>query len=218
MSIYPLLKIGIISDTHDDLNSVDKAISIFNREKVSLVVHAGDFIFPGVVERFRELKSSKLVGVLGNNDGEKLGLLKKFEEIGGELKRSDLGEIQDDDNKNLRIAVYHGTDQNLREAAIQSGTYDVFIHGHTHVKRWAQKRIKIYDKEKEIVVLNPGTSNRNFPTFPATGAGWNEDKPTILIYDTITKEARFLLLSEDGRELSSEELANLEQAGRLQRE
>ncbi len=212
------MKIGIISDTHDDLNGVNKAISIFNREKVSLVVHAGDFIFPGVVERFRGLESAKLVGVLGNNDGEKLGLLKKFEEIGGELKRTDLGEIEDNDNKNLRIAVYHGTDQGLREAAIQSGVYDVFIHGHTHVKRWARKRIRIFDKEKETIVLNPGTSNSNFPTFPVRGAGWNEDNPTILIYDTITKEARFLLLSEDGRELSSEELRNLEQAGRLQRE
>jgi putative phosphoesterase len=68
------LKIGIISDTHDDLNSVDSAISIFNREKVSLIVHAGDFIFPGVVERFRKRESAKFIGVLGNNDGEKLGL------------------------------------------------------------------------------------------------------------------------------------------------
>lgn len=212
------MKIGIISDTHDDLNSVDRAISIFNREKVSLVVHAGDFIFPGVIERFRGLESAKLVGVLGNNDGEKFGLLKKFEEIGGDLKRSDLGKIEDEDNKNLRIAIYHGTDQNLREAAIQSGIYDVFIHGHTHVKRWAQKRIKISDIEKEIVVLNPGTANRNFPTFPSSGAGWSEDKPTVIIYDTITKESRFFLLSEDGQELSSEELENLEQVGRLLRE
>jgi putative phosphoesterase len=212
------MKIGIISDTHDDLNSVDRAISIFNREKVSRVIHAGDFIFPGVVERFRKLESAKLVGVLGNNDGEKFGLLKKFEEIGGELKRSDLGEIEDDDNKDVRIAVYHGTDQNLREAAIQSGIYDVFIHGHTHVKRWAQKLIKISDKEKKILALNPGTAHHNFPTFPPVGEGWNEDQPTVIIYDTITKESRFFLLLEYGQELSSDELGKLEQLGRLQTE
>lgn len=212
------MKIGIISDTHDDLNSVDRAVSIFNREKASLVVHAGDFIFPGVVERFRKLESAKLVGVLGNNDGEKFGLLKKFEEIGGELKRTEFGEIQDNENKNLRIAVYHGTDQNLREAAILSGIYDVFIHGHTHVKRLAQKLIKTSDKERKIVVLNPGTAHHDFPTFPPEGAGWNEDKPTVITYDTITKESRFFLLSIDGQEVSSEELRNLEQVGRLQRE
>jgi putative phosphoesterase len=212
------MKIGIISDTHDDLDSVDNAISIFNREKVSLVVHAGDFIFPGVVERFRKLKPIKFVGVLGNNDGEKFGLQKKFKDIDGELNTTDLLEIQDKDNQHLKIAVYHGTDEKLREAAIQSGIYDVFIHGHTHVKRKAEKLIKMSDKEKKILVLNPGTAHHNFPTFPSAGVGWKEDKPTIIIYDTKTKESKFFLLSEDGQELSAQELAKLEQTGRLQRE
>jgi putative phosphoesterase len=203
------MRIGIISDTHDDLEGVQKAIDVFNKEKVSLVVHAGDYVFPGVVERFgglderfRGLESAKLVGVLGNNDGEKFGLLKKFEDIGGELKRSDLGEIEDEDNKNVRIAVYHGTDQNLREAAIQSGLYDVFIHGHTHVKRRAQKG--------KTLVLNPGTAHYNFPTFPPAGKkGWDEDQPTVIIYDTITKESKFFLLS-NGQEVSPEKLEKLQ--------
>ena len=142
----------------------------------------------------------------------------KFEEIGGELKISDLGEIEDDNNRDLRIAIYHGTDQNLRETAIQSGIYDVFIHGHTQVKRWAQKLIKISDEHKKIIVLNPGTAHHNFPTFPSVGKEWNEDKPTVIIYDTVTIESRFFLLSEDGQELSSEELGKLEQLGKLQTE
>jgi putative phosphoesterase len=186
------MKIGIISDTHDDLSNVDKAISIFNREKVSQVVHAGDFVFPGVVERFRKLESAKLVGVLGNNDGEKLGLDKMFQKIGGELKKSDLAEIQDNDNKDLRIAVYHGTDEKLREAAIQSEIYDIFIHGHTHIKRLAQKG--------KTLILNPGTAHYNFPTFPAGWKGWIEDQPiedqpTVIVYDTLRKESKFFSLS-----------------------
>lgn len=212
------MRIGIISDTHDDLDSVDRAIAIFNRQKVSLVVHAGDFIFPGIVERFRALESAKLVGVLGNNDGEKFGLLKKFKEIGGELKITDLGEIEDEDNKDIRIALYHGTDQNLREAVIASGIYDIFIHGHTHVKRLAQKVTKIADKEKETLVLNPGTAHRNFPTFPPLGKGWYEDQPTVIIHDTITRASKFFLLTEHAQEVSPEELGKLEKLGRLQRE
>ena len=57
-----------------------------------------------------------------------------------------------------------------------------------------------------------------FPTFPPAGAGWNEDKPTVIIYDTLTNESRSFLLSEDSREVSSEELENLERLGKLQRE
>lgn len=79
------MKLGIISDTHDDVNNVREAIEIFNREGVQYVIHAGDYVFPGIVMEFKRL-NAKLIGVLGNNDGEKGHLLKSFLEIGGELK------------------------------------------------------------------------------------------------------------------------------------
>lgn len=78
------MNLGIISDTHDDLLSLKSAIKIFNERKVSQVIHAGDYFFPGIVKEFKHL-NGKLIGVLGNNDGEKFGLLKNFQDIGGEL-------------------------------------------------------------------------------------------------------------------------------------
>lgn len=78
------MNLGIISDTHDDLPSLKNAINKFNENRVSYVIHAGDYVFPRVVKEFKHL-NSKLIGVLGNNDGEKLGLLKNFHEISGEL-------------------------------------------------------------------------------------------------------------------------------------
>jgi uncharacterized protein len=51
---------------------------------VRYVIHAGDYIFPGMVKEFRNF-NGKLIAVLGNNDGEKIGLLKNFNDIGGEL-------------------------------------------------------------------------------------------------------------------------------------
>ena len=79
------MRIGIISDTHDDIENVQKAIEIFNTEKVQYVIHAGDYIFPGIIVEFKKL-NAKLIGVLGNNDGERVHLLKNFLNIGGELK------------------------------------------------------------------------------------------------------------------------------------
>ena len=69
--------VGIISDTHDDIMNVRRAIEIFNAEGVDSVIHAGDYVFPGVVKEFEKL-NAKLIGVLGNNDGEKYIYLKTF--------------------------------------------------------------------------------------------------------------------------------------------
>ena len=71
------MKIGIISDTHDDVGNVQRAIEMFNVERVQSVIHAGDYIFPGIVKEFEKL-NSKLIGVLGNNDGEKSISTKKL--------------------------------------------------------------------------------------------------------------------------------------------
>lgn len=58
------MKVGIISDTHDNLPLVDKAIERLNREKVKIVLHAGDYIAPFTVVRFKQLEA-KLIGVFG---------------------------------------------------------------------------------------------------------------------------------------------------------
>jgi len=59
------MKIGIISDTHDDIENVQSAIDIFNTERVDYVFHAGDYVFPGIIQEFSKL-NGRLVGVLGN--------------------------------------------------------------------------------------------------------------------------------------------------------
>ena len=49
------MNIGIISDTHDDVSNLKIAVSVFNERKVRYVIHAGDYIFPGMVKEFRNL-------------------------------------------------------------------------------------------------------------------------------------------------------------------
>jgi hypothetical protein len=47
------MDIGIISDTHDDVSNLKIAVSVFNERKVSYVIHAGDYVYPGVVKEFK---------------------------------------------------------------------------------------------------------------------------------------------------------------------
>ena len=107
------MKIGIISDTHDDFVATNHAIDVFEDNSVEVVIHAGDFISPPIITEFKRLtdKNVKFYGILGNNDGEKKGLRDAFEYIGGKLL-GDLGKIEID---GLRFGIYHDVDLKKRE-------------------------------------------------------------------------------------------------------
>ncbi|MCM8780547.1 MAG: metallophosphoesterase family protein, partial [Candidatus Omnitrophica bacterium] len=69
------MRIGIISDTHDNLPKIDSAVEYFNRQRVGFVLHAGDFVAPFAVAKLKKLDCD-WAGVFGNNDGEREGLSK----------------------------------------------------------------------------------------------------------------------------------------------
>jgi uncharacterized protein len=119
--------IGIISDSHDNMNAIRKAVEFFNKNDVKAVLHAGDIISPFTSKAFKEL-NSKLYFVFGNNDGDKLMLTKRFEEIGA----TSCGEFGDLTIDSLHIALLHGTNEAMVKAIAKSGYFDVVIHGHTH--------------------------------------------------------------------------------------
>ncbi|MBI5683255.1 MAG: metallophosphoesterase [Deltaproteobacteria bacterium] len=67
------MKIGLISDTHDNMTAIKKAVAYFNKERVDAVIHAGDFVAPFAADEFNKL-NCPFIGVFGNNDGEVKGL------------------------------------------------------------------------------------------------------------------------------------------------
>ena len=120
--------IGLMADTHDNLPMVDKAVQKFNVENVGLVLHAGDYVAPFVIPRFKVLKA-RFIGVFGNNDGDHEFLRKRF----GENENLEIrGNFAGIDVDGTRIALLHGSDHELLEALIDSGGFDVVVHGHVH--------------------------------------------------------------------------------------
>ena len=67
------MKIGVVSDTHNNLKNIEIIINLFNDEKVPIVIHTGDISNANTLEQFSKL-NSKLIGVYGNNDRNELGL------------------------------------------------------------------------------------------------------------------------------------------------
>ena len=163
------MKIGLISDTHDNIDNIQKAVWEFNNRQVDVVLHAGDFVSPIAVESFAGIK---LVGILGNNDTDIPGLTLAFNKIHGELK----GEIYEGVYDGVKLVIYHGTSSSKRDFLIKSGKYDLVIYGHTHRKA--------SDTIGRTMVVNPGTAKGWFFGFYAR----------IAIFDTSTKIIEFVNL------------------------
>ena len=68
------MKIGIIADTHDNIAAIQKAVHFFNTQDLKYVIHAGDFVAPFSLKELMKLKA-RFLGIFGNNDGERKGLL-----------------------------------------------------------------------------------------------------------------------------------------------
>ncbi|HIE33704.1 MAG TPA: metallophosphoesterase [Candidatus Altiarchaeales archaeon] len=134
--------IGIIADTHDNIDAIVKSVEFFNSKGVSIVLHAGDIISPFAAEEFGKL-NSKLLAVFGNNDGEKDGLRKKFSKFGFEL--DDLITIE---CMGKQVCIYHGTNKSIVNALLKSRHYDIVIKGHTH-------KVEI-EKCENTLLINPG--------------------------------------------------------------
>ena len=164
--------IGIISDTHDRLPLIDQAVKTLNELNVELVLHAGDFVSPFVVNSFKNLKAP-LIGVFGNNDGDKVSLKQKFTEIRADI-RGNFAFVNVD---GLRIALLHGDNKELMRSLLELESHDVLISGHTHEP-------KTYRKGNTLVI-NPGET-----------CGLLSGKSTIAIFDTETLEVKTIQLTE----------------------
>ncbi len=156
------MKIGVISDTHDNLPKIRSAVEIFKRECVDFVIHAGDIIAPFSIVPFMEM-GIEWKGVFGNNDGERKGLAEKSE---GRVVAQPLRLMLAD----RRILVVHEP-QNISEQDYPD--YDVIVYGHTHKKDISHRG--------QALVINPGEA-----------CGYLTGSATMVILDTDSLSARFL--------------------------
>jgi putative phosphoesterase len=161
------MKIGILSDTHDQGEFIRAAVDYFNSQEVGLVIHCGDWVSPFILHFFKGLKAP-LRGVFGNNDGDKFRHLSFKDRWGIDLEYAERFLELELDNR--RIAVFHGDYSGIVEALVTCGKYDVVFHGHTH-----QRVNQHYGK---TLSLNPGSLMKETSD--------NVKGASIAIYDTST--------------------------------
>ena len=162
--------IGAISDTHDNVPMVKKAVDRLNKAEVSMVLHAGDITSPFIPRSFSELKAPMIV-TYGNNDAEREVLRKRFSEIGKDV-RGIFAEIEMD---RIRVALTHGDEIELLNSLIRTQFYHLIVCGHTH-------QAKSYASGTTVVV-NPGEV-----------CGYLSGESTIATIDTESRQVEILRL------------------------
>lgn len=136
------MMIGIMGDSHDSVEAIQKAVEFFNQNGVDLVIHTGDIVSPFTVDFFRDLRC-EFKAVFGNNEGDRKTLNMKFAELNAEL-----GDFMEFEFGGKKFAAYHGTDPYLLDAIVKSQKYDVVATGHTHTPE-----VTLDDK---TLIVNPG--------------------------------------------------------------
>jgi len=163
--------IGLISDTHDNQDAVDKASKVFITKNVELILHAGDWIAPFTLMRLAKA-GIPIIGVFGNNDGER----KFMREVAAKNNVRLEEEIAVVEGYGLKIALIHGTSNIIVEALARSNMFDIVVYGHTH--RRDLRRLG------KTLLVNPGEA-----------CGYLTGEASIAILDTKTKSIEFIFLN-----------------------
>lgn len=157
------MKIGILSDTHDNMAALEKAVAAFNDAEVALVIHAGDMIAP-VMSRSIEKLQSEFIAVFGNCDGERIGLSKVFPDKIFVPPHTIVF-------KEKRILVFH--EPSNIDILADSDRFDAIVYGHTHT---ADIR-----KHKNTWIINPGECS-GLVHGKRTAAVWDCDADEVNIF------------------------------------
>jgi putative phosphoesterase len=164
--------VGVISDTHDNVAAVERAVEAFEKRGVGTVLHCGDVIAPPVVPFFEGLT---VHAVIGNNDGELDGLGRAFRALGaGSGLR---GRFFEGEFGGARFAALHGESKEAVVELAESGEYDYVCYGHHHERDLREVG--------GATVINPGA---HFPTVAA-------DDRTVAVVDTDAGSVEFVDVS-----------------------
>ncbi|MDD3263872.1 MAG: YfcE family phosphodiesterase [Candidatus Nanoarchaeia archaeon] len=164
------MKIGLISDTHNNMDAVKRSYDIFEENKVDCVIHCGDLVDFDILKDIK----IKTYFVYGNLDKP----IKLSDDIFMNKNIDILGYvgILNLDGKNIFIC--HGNNEEILNNAIESLKYDYIFTGHTHKNR---DEI-IYNSR----IINPGAHNI---------INTNEKDRTIAVLDIAEDNLKFFFLT-----------------------
>ncbi|NJN51569.1 MAG: YfcE family phosphodiesterase [Gammaproteobacteria bacterium] len=147
------MRIGVVSDTHNNIKNVHRIVELFNAAGVDRIIHTGDITQAKTLDVFAHL-DAPMAGVFGNNDEERDSLQHAIKRHGFDFVEPPFTLTWHD----RRIFVVH--DPYDLDGALTQG-FDLVLHGHTHRHRLEQTA--------NGLIFNPGECAGHMPGLNAIG-------------------------------------------------
>lgn len=161
------MKIGVLSDSHDNLHNLKAALDRLREAEVGLVIHCGDLTTPRTAEA---MGGFQVIFVSGNCDKER----ERIREVLAVLNpRNFAGQLFMDVVEGVRIAAIHGDDRKRLTELLYSGSADFIFTGHTHR---AQERTVGPTR-----LVNPGALSRSL-----------DGNPSLYLLDLATRTGQYI--------------------------
>jgi putative phosphoesterase len=126
------MKVAVISDSHDHLEHIDRAVTEATRQGADMLIHCGDLCSPFTMEHLANFKGPVHV-VFGNNEGDRFTI----ERVSQGFEHVTIhGEFAFLETAEGDIAVTHRPE--FARGFAHTGSYTAVFYGHTHQYRSEQ--------------------------------------------------------------------------------
>jgi uncharacterized protein len=166
-----LMRLGLLSDTHDRLDAIAALTARFVDSGVGVVLHAGDYVAPFSLKPIQD-QNLAMIGVFGRNDGDHEGLrAMAMKGMGSELFESPhsfelLGK---------KILLVHDINDAVPRSIEQ---HDIVVHGGQH-----REELK---SRGDTLIVSPGEAS-----------GWLYGSPTAAILDIASMQVEIIKLTDE---------------------
>src|SRR5436309_2481293 len=120
--------LGVVSDTHGQVEFTRQAVRMLSSLEVQAVLHCGDIGSAEIIPLFAAWPTHF---VFGNVDYDESGLRSAIR-VAGQTCHERFGSMV---LAGRKIAFLHGDDSALLRESITSGKWDLVCHGHTHIAK-----------------------------------------------------------------------------------
>ena len=161
--------IAILSDSHDQITHMTRAVDAANKAQAQVLIHCGDLISPFMLSRLEQFNGPVHL-IYGNNAGDQHLISSRCQSAKNNIEHHGItGKI---DIGSIRIGFNHYPD--LARAMAEEGQYDIVCCGHDHICR--------ISKIKKCLLVNPGDLLGK------------DDPPGFLILNITTREAERVIV------------------------